>query len=301
MDLQGIHLLLTYKCNLECDHCFVWGSPDSEGVFSLKQIRKILEEAKKLDSVKSISVEGGEPFLYYPIMLEAVKLAAQEGFHVELLTNSYWATSDEDALEWLRPIANLKNLELTLSSDLYHTEKWKPENVKSAIRAAETLNVRTGVLATKHPCATEPCPNEIEKVKVGVWETMYRGRASSALVSKTIGKSWREFTRCPCETFTDQKRVHVDPFGCVHVCQGISIGNAWKEPFSDIIKGYDPRGNPILESLIQKGPVGLAEKFQLPHDEYYADACHFCYALRCSLKHRFPDVLAPDQMYGSAK
>ncbi len=27
MKLTGLHLLLTYKCIYECDHCFVWGSP----------------------------------------------------------------------------------------------------------------------------------------------------------------------------------------------------------------------------------------------------------------------------------
>lgn len=300
LDLRGIHFLLTYKCNLECDHCFVWGSPDSEGVFNLKQIAEILGEAKRLDSVRSISVEGGEPFLYYPIMIKTLELAAKNGFHVELLTNSYWATTYEDALEWLQPIANIKDIELTLSSDLYHSQTWQPESVKNAARAARTLGIRTSVLATKHPSSKEPCPSEIEAVRVGIWETMYRGRASCKLVDQTVRKSWSEFSKCPYENFSDQKRVHVDPFGYVHVCQGISIGNAWKKPFSEIIRDYDHHMNPILESLIQGGPVALAQEFQLPHDELYADACHFCYALRRSLRHKFPEVLAPDQMYGSS-
>ena len=31
MKLTGLHLLLTYQCVLECDHCFVWGSPWQKG------------------------------------------------------------------------------------------------------------------------------------------------------------------------------------------------------------------------------------------------------------------------------
>jgi len=27
MKLSSLHVLLTYQCNYECDHCFVWGSP----------------------------------------------------------------------------------------------------------------------------------------------------------------------------------------------------------------------------------------------------------------------------------
>lgn len=44
--------------------------------------------------------------------------------------------------------------------------------------------------------------------------------------------------------------------------------------------------------------MALVEKFNLPHDEFYADACHLCYAARCLLRKKYPDVLGPDVMYG---
>ena len=101
MKLTGLHLLLTYSCNFECDHCFVWGSPWQSGVFTLQQIRFVLQAAQETGTVEWIYFEGGEPFLYYPILLEAVKLAGEMGFKVGIVTNAYWATSDEDALHWL--------------------------------------------------------------------------------------------------------------------------------------------------------------------------------------------------------
>ena len=63
---------------------------------------------------------------------------------------------------------------------------------------------------------------------------------------------------------------------------------------------YDPYANPILEPLIRGGPVALVEKYNLPHDEAYADACHLCYVARQMLRNKFPEILAPDQMYGKA-
>jgi len=105
-------------------------------------------------------------------------------------------------------------------------------------------------------------------------------------------------SQCPYEELVDPKRVHVDPLGYVHVCQGISIGNAWHKPFSKIIGEYDPNEDPILEPLIRGGPVALVEKFDLPHEEFYADACHLCYVARCMLRKKCPDILAPDEMYG---
>jgi len=298
MELKGVHFLLTYRCDLECDHCFVWGSPKAKGVFTLKQISEILDEARKISSMNYISVEGGEPFLYYPIMVRAVRESVNRGFHVEVLSNCYWATCPEDAVEWLLPLAEAGDVELTLSSDLYHGEMWATDNVKNAVKAAKSLNMKAGILAVKNPEAKTPCPDQIEGVKVDLWELMYRGRACSKLADKAEKKEWREFTKCPYEDFAKQERVHVDPLGYVHVCQGIAIGNAWRKPFAEIVEEYNPYVNPILEPLIRGGPVALVEKFNLPHGEVYADACHLCYEARQMLRSKHPQILTPDQMYG---
>lgn len=296
--MKGIHFLLTYTCNLECDHCFVWGSPKAKGSFTLEQVRSILGEAKKLETVEYISIEGGEPFLYYPIMIKAAEDAVNLGFHVEILSNCYWATCLEDAIEWLTPIAKAKNIELTLSSDLYHGEGWETNEVKNAVKAANALGIKAEILAVKHPQAEFKCLGQIEGAKVNLWELMYKGRAYSKLTESASKKSWREFTKCPYEDFTKQERVHIDPFGFVHVCQGITIGNAWRKPFSRIIKEFNPYEHTIIEPLINGGPAALIEKFGLSHDDVYADACHLCYAARLMLRNKYPEILAPNQMYG---
>lgn len=52
MAIQGLHLLLTYLCNYECDHCFVWGSPRQHGVMTLAMIQRILDQADELDEIE---------------------------------------------------------------------------------------------------------------------------------------------------------------------------------------------------------------------------------------------------------
>ena len=44
-------------------------------------------------------------------------------------------------------------------------------------------------------------------------------------------------------------------------------------------------------------------RYQLAHATAYADAdaCHLCYAARQSLRSRFPELLTPDQMYGTTE
>ena len=59
MVLKGVHFLLTYRCDLECDHCFVWSSSDAKGTFTFRQVSEILNEARKLESINYVSIEGG--------------------------------------------------------------------------------------------------------------------------------------------------------------------------------------------------------------------------------------------------
>ena len=59
-----------------------------------------------------------------------------------------------------------------------------------------------------------------------------------------------------------------------------------------------PEEQPVVGALLADGPVGLIERYSLQHADRYADACHLCYSARLCLRSRFPETLAPDQMYG---
>ena len=84
----------------------------------------------------------------------------------------------------------------------------------------------------------------------------------------------------------------------LHICQGISIGNLFKRPLKKIIAEYDPDSHPVCGPLLAGGPAALVGEYALPHGSHYADACHLCYDARLALRGRFPDELAPDQVYG---
>ena len=153
MELSGLHLLLTYQCNLECDHCFVWGSPWQSGTMTLRNVRHILQQAEDLGTVKWFYFEGGEPFVYYAVLLKGIQEAASMGFQVGIVSNGYWATDVEDALEWLRPFAGLVQ-DLSISSDLYHWSEKPSQQAKNASVAAEQLGIPFGVISIAQPEAT---------------------------------------------------------------------------------------------------------------------------------------------------
>ena len=296
MRLTGLHLLLTYQCTLECDHCFVWGSPWQTGTMTLQDIRHILQQARDLGTIKSIYFEGGEPFLYYGTLLKAVQMASGMGFQVGIVSNSYWATSVEDAVEWLRPFAGLLQ-DLSVSSDVYHWSEEVSRQSQNAQAAAEQLGIPIGTISIAQPQATNAA-SATGQLPIGESAVMYRGRAVEKLAAQAIHHPWTQFTACLDEDLRDPGRVHVDPLGNVHICQGIAIGNLFHTPLKEICETYDPDTHPIVGPLLRGGPVELVRQYDLAHAETYADECHLCDEARRTLRAQFPEVLMPDQMYG---
>lgn len=297
--LKGLHFFLTYKCNSECDHCFVYSSPKVEGTFTLKQIRKVLEESAKVDTIKWIYFEGGEPFLFYPLMLEGIKAAHTMEFKVGIVTNAYFAITEEDAELWLRPLLELGISDLSISDDPFHCEKKEDSPAKRALTAAKKLGIQTDSICIEKPTVKVGIDkNQKKGAPVISGGAMFRGRAVEKLVQGLSKRPWQEFTECPYEDLKEPERVHVDSYGNVHLCQGISMGNMWETPLSILIKNYNGDMHPICGSLIKGGPALLATEYNVKHEDKYVDACHFCYILRLALIDRFPQHLTPKQVYG---
>lgn len=293
MKLSGLHILLTYQCTYECDHCFVWGSPRQTGTLTLEQIENILNQAKEA-GVTSIYFEGGEPFLFYAVLVKAVRLAADMGFSVGIVSNSYWANSVPDAIEWLRPFVGRVS-DLSVSSDLYHCEKIMGERPQNAVAAAKLLGIPTGVISVAQPEEESKESNGQLEDESGV---MYRGRAAEKLASRAPRRPWEGFDSCQHEDLREPGRIHLDPLGNIHICQGIVIGNLFEKPLKQICEEYDADSHPICEPLLAGGPSELVTKYNLSHASHYADACHLCYETRTALRALFPNLLKPDQMYG---
>jgi hypothetical protein len=295
--LTSLHLLLTYQCNYTCDHCFVWGSPSQDGVMALAQVRDILRQAQELGTVAWIYLEGGEPFLYYPIVVRAAQEAAALGFHVGIVSNAYWAGQVEDAVEWLRPLSGLVD-DLSVSTDLFHYDEVVSTHARNALAAAEQLGIPTGTIICEVPEGVPGYPAQPQGEPVQSGAIMFKGRAAVKLVDGVARRPWQEFTECPYEELDDPGRVHVDHLGNLHLCQGLTMGSLFERPLVEIVDSYAPHAHPVVGPLLAGGPAALVERYDVPHTDGYVDACHLCYEARVMLRERFPEVLGPDQMYG---
>ena len=293
--LTQVHFILTYMCNLKCDHCFLYSGPEAKGIFTISQIRKLLEEATKIGTIKWVYFEGGEPFLFYPLMVEGIKIAKVLGLKVGVVTNAYFATSEEDIQLWLRPLHKLGISDLSVSDDSFHSEEEKDNPAKRTLSVAKKLGMPVDSICIEKPRFEQSTDKGAPVVGGGA---MLRGRAVEKLIEGLPKKSWEEFKECPYEDLQSPTRVHIDSYGNVHLCQGSSLGNMWENPLSILVKNYNADSHPICGPLIRGGPALLAIEYNIKHDDNYVDACHFCYFLRSTLIERFPQYLAPRQVYG---
>lgn len=297
--LTGIHFLLSYRCTYECDHCFVYSGPFQSGTFTIDQINRVLDEGVKMGTVNSVYFEGGEPFLFYPLMLAGIKAARDRGFSVGIVSNSYWATSEADAHLWLEPLVELGIADLSISDDSFHGDQQATESARNAIAAARKLGLPIGSICIDEPKVVgESSDPQKEGEPIISGDVVMRGRAADKLTEGLPRRKCSNFAECTREELVDPGRVHVDSYGNVQPCQGISIGNMWETSLSELMANYDASSHPIVGPILKGGPLELARTYDVDHEETYVDECHFCFNVRRKLIDRFPQYLAPRQVYG---
>jgi hypothetical protein len=258
-----------------------------------------LHRAKECESIATVFFEGGEPFLFYPLLIDAVKASREAGFDVGIVTNGYFGVSEDDARLWLEPLSNLGISMLTVSDDALHRGNDTDSPALKAFAAAQKLGISTSTICVDEPSVSPPgaAPGEKGEPVVG-GGVMFRGRAVEKLVGGLPTRPWDTFDECPHEDLETPSRLHLDCYGNVLLCQGISIGNMWKTPLPALLTKYEAGNHPIFGCLEEGGPSELVRRYGLEHEDGYVDACHLCYRARTALLDTFTDYLQPLQVYG---
>lgn len=304
MPLDALHVILTYRCNQECRHCFVFGGPYHDDVFTRSRLHDFLNQLREVPSVETVYFEGGEPFLYYPLLLDAVDYVTQMDLDTCVVTNGYWLSTEREIELYLRPLVTAGLTRIQVSLDALHGER-RLRRMRRIKRQLEKQCERRR-LESEFLSLTIPEPND-EPVEARRGETItggvveFRGRAATELVEEQATWLWSTFDECPHELLEDPRRVHVDPHGHVHLCQGLLMGNMSGVPLKSIMEEWKPADHPIVGPLLRGGPAALVTEHGLEHEEGYADSCHLCYSARLQLLERYPEWLGPPSVYGARK
>lgn len=289
--------MLTYRCTAACPHCVVEAGPHRTEEMRLDQATDWIRQARTYRDghVVGLALTGGEPFYILDKLTRVVELARAEGFLISVVTNAYWAASEEAALDVLGGLPAIQMV--SISTDAYHLKAIPFQNVAHVIRACQKLG-RVFNIAVCTDDEQNPQYRKIvddltalgvgDKIRPAV--TFPVGRARN-LVRKL---SYPYSAAPPVSACTMAGSPIAFPDGKVLACIGplvalppshpLYLGNLNQESMASILDRAEV--NPVLHIIRIWGPHKLVSMLQerglgdvLPQDYVSTCICDICFKL----------------------
>lgn len=256
-----IDLALTYKCNLQCEHCSANPLSKEEPQLTLADYKNIVSEAEKLDNL-SWNITGGEPLLV-DWLDDLIVILKPEKHYITVQTNGLLLTKKR-----AEELAHLGVNCITTSIDSIDPSTHDEfrgsadafnktfQGLENACRAG--MQVLIGGIVTHQNLRTKDLIKLIEKansigaiflynlaVPCGKWAGDYdmilRGDDRDYLIelmnqypqSTTDHEVGRNAVGCPAGI----EKCYITPYGDVIPCPfiHISFGNVTREPLTNIV------------------------------------------------------------------
>lgn len=316
MDLTGLNILLTFECNSQCRHCSYQAGPRRRGHVQADDACRWLEQLGKFHPIRSVTVHGGEPFLYFDDLRAIIGKARELNIEQRwVITNGFWADGPGKTQARLRALKNAGLTAITFSVDAFHQEFVPFERIKqgtvSAVQAGLETHVDSYFLPPsrahhEHDAETRRYLNILGTIAGLLFSEnplRFEGRASSLAPRRILRDIPDGKCRLPSWLGGDLKNpgtVEVDYCGNVTLCPGLCIGTINANNIVEIISNYDYRRHPIIAILAAQGPIGLydlARSYGYTNAQGFVDECHLCYEMRKFLVARYPRYLAPAGCY----
>ncbi len=295
--LSTISLMLTYKCTIACPHCIVGAGPNRKEEMSLRHALDWIDEAAsyRKGMIKGIALTGGEPFYNISNLVEISSHAKQSGFVVSVVTNAFWAVTEEQAIETLQRVPALQMI--SISTDIYHQQFITLENIRNAVQAARQLGRHYNIAICtdsdedeRYKAILDTLKTFIEPEKIRIAITFPAGRAQKHQHTFNHQTS-PEPTVSAC-SMTSAPVVFPD--GKVMACIGplltlpescpMCLGNLQKQTLAEILDQAEL--NPVLHIIRVWGPhklVSLLREYEhgdlLPKEYICNSHCDICYKL----------------------
>lgn len=289
-------LLVTTRCTAACKHCCFGCTPKGDQLsgdvtMTLDEMKSYVSQAALLtpSGLGRLGFSGGEPFLLQNDLVEIVRFARTfQPLRIECNTAVYWANSVKAARNRLVPLRDAGLDRLTISTDDFHTEFIKLENVQIALEVAREvgLDVVLNSVVTKKTRSQADILQVLGQAAVNVehseWACQPSGVANDFI---PIGDLFLEpgipQDACPAPNFV------IRPEGDAYFCCSpsgwkpeLKLGNARHEPLDLLWSRFC--GRELNHILMQEGPCGFIPAIerdgrrQLLHT-HYVDVCHLCH------------------------
>ena len=270
---------------------------------SVATLRQALETLASWRTRPQVHLTGGEPFLFFDLLLEGARMAAELNITCYLETSAHWCVDQNRTAERFAALREAGLNAVLISCSPFHAERVPPIRTLRAVRAAleifgprQTIVYRPEFLQIVQQFDLErPTPISRYEEEFGLegarrilWEGY--GIISGGRAGYKLG----HLAPCrPAEAFAGENcagnillahHSHIDLYGnyIPAFCGGLAAAD-WRTE--------DPLQRPypeLVELLIKRGPYGLFEMAQKRYDYRplpggYAGKCHLCVDVRWRL------------------
>lgn len=322
---RSLTLLTTFRCNFRCAHCGYRCGPRRDEVIPRADALAWIQDAAEIETIATVALSGGEPFLFPDLVRDLVRRAGQLGLDSAVVSNAFWARTEAEAIATLGPLVDEGLADFTTSFDTFHRSFVSADRLRNAVRASLRLGltVHVNVTVSRRGDVTvhdavraleldeseiAPCNGagpgtvelkELSPIRVGAAEDHL---ADEDLIR--FDRALLEGHGCPLVL----AHPVVTPVGEVHACCGFGgatdrgpsrltrVGNLHERSLRAVLRGM---AHDLLLNLIHMhGPYGVIRLLReqvggLRTRRRYVFNCEVCHEIVCrpTLQRRLADVL----------
>lgn len=263
--IENICIAITFKCNLECEHCFLECGPNNTKTMNSNVIETVVKNSAPY--CKKFWISGGEPTVELDLLKDSIRYAnmckRKYGFpeSICLQTNAIW---NGDKKQWYDLLVEFFSLGVTdidiTSNDEYHLKQiGYSKKAESVAMLAKKIGLFNSITFSGSPEKELKPLGRAEKLK----EKIIQNHSSY----------------CNCNNIPREFLIH--PGGEIFVCKWAkskSIGNITTKP---IVKFFEYIDKSYAGILYEGGPLLLAERLKEKYDidfsfDYKRDICLYC-------------------------
>ncbi|MEM2950105.1 MAG: radical SAM protein [Nitrososphaeria archaeon] len=303
-------IILSYKCTSSCRHCMYASSPNwPSDWMNLSQLEHIISKLSETIIPSNLGPRnvginvglhftGGEPFLNYNLLIDAVKIARKYDIpSVFVETNCFWCTDDGIAVDRFRELKNFGLDGLLVSVNPFLLEYIPFERTERAINIGykifrqnlmvyqEYYRLLFKKLNVKTTLSFEDFLKKADPTWLYYIELLPMGR--------TVYKLDMLFRKYPAKYFFGQScyheltrdwHVHIDNYGnyIPGYCGGITLGNI--KEFESLFNGLFLDELPVIKALTTDIRIlydmSVKEFGYKENVEGYISKCHLCIDIR---------------------
>ena len=306
MKFHNLCLIITNKCNAECDFCGFSCSPKNNRFMDETMMERLIKEAKQM-GLKTVGFSGGEPFLNPELLKKGVAVAREEKLLVSIATNGFWGKWDAEKIKAV--LTEAKPDVMSFSYDWFHRKYIPQKDFFRAFAAARQLDMKCSIY-------------------VGDMNGEYSaGRFIQSLGKDKFGKDYRIYPlyrtgraeKMPAELFLTgnaednnlgclyDNTISVLYNGDVYPCcrhqvfgSAMKMGNVKNKALKDVIGHSDV---PMICDVLMQNErfqelIRIAKEKGIPLPEYPGCSCDYCKMLFYSEKNKETMLPFVKEMHG---